>query len=103
MSLYISTPVMKIQHVGFQSLSNNTEGYQNTAVGVQSLYSNTGSITGNSSIWNTAVGYHSLYSNTSGAGNTALGHNAGSTITSGANLICIGWGSQPTYPKVLTK
>ncbi len=85
--------------VGFQSLSNNTEGYQNTAVGYQSLFYNTGSITGNTSIWNTAVGYHSLYSNTSGAGNTALGHNAGSTITSGANLICIGWGSQPSYPE----
>ena len=93
--------------MGFNSLNFNTTGYFNTAVGVQSLNSNTmgfqntamglNSLYSNDiGVYNTAVGFGSLFSNTFGAWNTALGYNAGSTITTGSNLTCIGNNSQPT-------
>ena len=74
---------------GDGSLVFNTTGYDNTAVGVNSLFHNT------TGFQNTAVGHHSLENN-NGNYNTALGFNAGSTITSGANLTCIGIDAAPT-------
>jgi trimeric autotransporter adhesin len=80
--------------VGYQSLFSNTINTGNTAVGFNSLYSNTG--------WNnTSVGHHSLNSNTTGNYNTAFGYNAGSTITTGANLTCLGIDAAPTSPTAI--
>ncbi len=53
--------------VGYQSLSSNTTGFSNTTSGFQSLYFNT---TGSD---NTASGYWSLHANTTGSDNTASG------------------------------
>jgi hypothetical protein len=75
--------------VGSSSLLRNTGGTNNTAVGYQSMNYN------NSGFQNTAIGYRSLY-NSTGNYNTALGHNAGSTITTGANLTCIGIDAAPS-------
>ena len=53
--------------VGYQSLLSNTTGYQNVANGFQALYFNT------TGYGNTANGYAVLNSNTSGHSNTASG------------------------------
>jgi hypothetical protein len=62
---------------------NNADGGGNTAIGLQTLVSNT---TGSS---NVAIGNNAL-SNSTGDNNTALGFNAGSAVTTANNLICIG-------------
>jgi hypothetical protein len=54
--------------IGYQSLYSNTTGFRNTALGNYSLYSNT------TGFRNTALGNYSLYSNTTGDNNVALGH-----------------------------
>jgi hypothetical protein len=106
-SLYWNITGANNTAVGYNSLRNNT-GSENTAIGYQSLYSNTIN-TGNTAVgfnslyssmgWNnTAVGHHSLNSNTTGNYNTALGYNAGSTITTGANLTCLGIDAAPSSP-----
>jgi len=57
--------------IGFQSLqSNTTGGVNNTAIGYQSLYSNQ---TGN---FNVGIGYQSLYTNIAGSTNVAIGSSA---------------------------
>lgn len=53
--------------VGYQSLQSNTQGNRNTGLGNQTLYLNT---TGGD---NTAIGYLSLSSNSTGISNTAVG------------------------------
>jgi hypothetical protein len=53
--------------LGYQTLYSNTTGSTNTAVGYSSMYSN------NSGYLNTALGFQSLQSNTVGILNTALG------------------------------
>ncbi len=53
--------------VGYQTLNSNTNGSQNTAVGYQTLYSSV------SALQNTAIGYTALYTNT-GNGSTAVGY-----------------------------
>jgi len=53
--------------IGYNSLNSNTTGSSNTATGYQALFSNT---TGSR---NTATGYLALYSNTEGIYNTANG------------------------------
>ena len=58
--------------------SGTSTGAYNTAVGYQSLYSNT---TANN---NTAVGYQALYNNTTAGRNTAVGFSAGSGQTTGS-------------------
>ena len=63
--------------VGYQAMTLNTTGFENTATGYQALTSNT---TGN---WNTANGYQALYLNTTGARNTANGNRALSNNTTG--------------------
>ena len=105
-SLYNNTNGHSNTALGMNTLSQNTTGIQNTAVGYSSLYAN---FNGNNNTamgfeslrfttttsQNTAVGYRSLYNN-QGNYNTALGHNAGSTITTGANLTCIGIDAAPS-------
>jgi trimeric autotransporter adhesin len=54
--------------VGYQSLYSNTTASYNTAVGKTALYSNT---TGN---LNVAVGREAMYGNTTGVHNTSVGH-----------------------------
>jgi hypothetical protein len=61
----------------------NTNGGQNTAIGVHALQTND---TGNN---NTAVGGNTLLSST-GSGNIALGFNAGNSVTTASNVTCIG-------------
>ena len=56
--------------IGSQSLASNTTGIENTANGYIALYSNT---TGN---YNTANGTQALYSNTTGTENSAIGRAA---------------------------
>ncbi|MEO8512977.1 MAG: tail fiber domain-containing protein [Ignavibacteria bacterium] len=79
---------------GRRSMNNNSTGNQNSAFGYNALYSN---FTG---FQNTAIGYNSLVNN-SGNYNTALGYNSGSTITTGANLTCIGTDAAPTTPTAI--
>ena len=74
--------------IGYQTLfSNSSEGILNTAVGFQALFSNNGFI----ALQNTAVGATALYSNT-GTNNTALGFGAGFNQTTGSNNVYIGAG-----------
>jgi YVTN family beta-propeller protein len=71
--------------VGVQSLFTDVNGPGNTAVGYQALYNNSG-IIGH----NTAVGYQALSTNTSGGNNIALGYQAGSAFTGASGNIDIG-------------
>ena len=64
---------------GYQSLLNNTTGYQNSAQGAYSLYSNT------SGYFNSAQGTYSLFSNTIGYNNTAQGFAALYNLTGAYN------------------
>ena len=68
----------------FMCLVNNSTGNNNTADGVNALFSNT---TGNN---NTASGEAALFRNTTGSSNIAVGVNAGSNLTIGNNNIHIG-------------
>ena len=86
--------------IGYNTLNSNT-GYQNTALGYYSLYSNTTgpqntalgfsslrfNTTGSS---NTAVGVYTLYYNTTGYDNTTLGLRTLQSNTTGFNNIAIG-------------
>ena len=69
-----------------QALSSNTTGDNNTANGVQALFSNTG-------IDNTASGVQALFSNTTGNFNTATGVNALRSNTTGVNNTALGTGA----------
>jgi hypothetical protein len=77
--------------VGYQALLRNTAAANNTAVGEQALFNDTGTRGGA----NTAVGHQALYNNTTGFLNTAIGYQAGSSITGDTN-ICIGQGVSGT-------
>jgi hypothetical protein len=79
--------------IGSQSLASNTTGTDNTAVGIYTLKSNTSGGT------NTAVGISALYTNSTGGNNTALGYgslnstttaNSNTAIGSGAGLLLTG-------------
>jgi len=70
--------------IGYQSLRNNNGNY-NTAVGQQSLYSNT------SGAENAAFGKNALYANTTGNRNTAIGYNAFYTGTAYTNSTAVGY------------
>jgi hypothetical protein len=65
-------------------MSNNTTGNYNTAVGLNSLFTNA------SGVHNTAVGRNTLYYSTGGY-NAALGHGAGSSITTGTSNTTLGF------------
>jgi hypothetical protein len=69
--------------VGVSALITNTLGTQNTAIGDKALYSN---IDGNT---NTAIGGSSLYAST-GNSNTALGYYSFGNLSSGNSNIAIG-------------
>ena len=85
-AMYSNTTGSSNTGIGRAALLLNTTGNENTAVGRDSLYSNT---TSNA---NTAVGYQALYASSTGTGvNTAIGYTAGSTITSGAFNVCVGY------------
>jgi hypothetical protein len=65
-------------------MQNGTGGTQNTAVGVQSLQTNSGS-------QNTAVGYQAMLNNTTGTGNTAVGTAAMQNNTGGTQNTAVGY------------
>jgi hypothetical protein len=69
----------------FTGVSPNNGG-ENTAIGFEALYHNTG---GNH---NTASGFQALFSNTVGSANTASGHNALASNTTGSNNMANGGG-----------
>jgi trimeric autotransporter adhesin len=73
--------------IGYNALSSNTTGWQNTAIGSSALTSNT---TGDSNI---AIGLMTLKNNTSGGGNIALGTKALTSMVSGYGHIAIGFNS----------
>jgi trimeric autotransporter adhesin len=75
--------------IGRQTLYSNTWGFRNTSIGTNSLYSNT---TGS---FNTAVGHSALYSDTTGEGNIAVGPGALYSITNGGNNIAVGFDAFP--------
>jgi len=67
--------------LGYQSLFSNTSGGSNNSIGYQSMYYNT------TGTYNTTIGSNSLYSNTTGGYNSAVGYqsmyNTTSTLGSG--------------------
>ena len=73
--------------MGYQSLLSNTTGAYNNAMGVYSLRYNT---TGSN---NNAMGYQSLYSNTTGYNNNAMGFYSLRSNTTGYNNNAMGYGS----------
>jgi len=90
--------------VGSQSLFSNTTGLSNTASGFQSLTSNTTGYHNTASgvyslslnttgYQNTASGVQSLYLNTTGSFNTASGTFAGLTNTTGTYNTFLGYGA----------
>ena len=86
-TLYNLTTGYENTAMGFNSLAFNTTGYFNTAVGVQSLNFNT------DGYQNTALGLNSLYSNTIGINNTALGVNSLFSNIDGVNNTAVGFQS----------
>jgi uncharacterized coiled-coil protein SlyX len=70
---------------GVEALYSNTTGFYNTASGFDALYSNT---TGN---YNTASGYGALFSNTTGSTNTASGTLALERTTTGYSNTASGY------------
>jgi hypothetical protein len=70
---------------GYQTLYSNTTGYENTASGYQALFSNT------TGYENTASGDYALNSNTTGGTNTANGWAALSSNTTGGSNTSSGW------------
>lgn len=88
--------------VGFQSLHSNTTGDDNSAFGNDALHANTegtgNSGFGNKSLYanttgssNTASGYNSMLSNISGTNNTSSGYYALAANTSGKNNVAEGY------------
>jgi hypothetical protein len=85
---------------GLQALFSNTTGNLNTACGAGALFHNTtgsynmangaDALFHNTGVNNTADGFQALYRNTTGSTNIALGFSAGSRLTTGINNIDIG-------------
>ena len=92
--------------IGINSLTSNTTGYTNTACGFETLKSNTigseNTAVGNMALrvnngdYNTASGYIALYQNTTGNNNTASGNMALYSNTTGDNNTAIGYGADVT-------
>ncbi len=76
--------------VGSQSLVSNTGGAYNTGTGYHTLYSNSVGYR------NTGTGYNALAQNVSGNDNTAIGASAGPNTTNLDNTTAIGSGAQAT-------
>ena len=72
--------------VGYNALTTNVTGGQNSALGSQSLSSNTASD-------NTAVGFNALLTNSSAGNNTAVGSRSLQSNDTGANNTAIGYNS----------
>ena len=70
--------------IGFQSMYSNTNGFSNTSVGNIALKANT---TGS---WNTAMGYGALTAISAGFGNTGIGMGSLDNLTTGSDNIAIG-------------
>jgi hypothetical protein len=70
--------------VGFQSLYTDTVGNSNTATGVQALFKNNGGS------GNAAYGVHALYNIANGNNNIGIGNFAGINLTFESNVIVIG-------------
>jgi len=70
--------------VGYQSMITNTTGNQNTAVGYSSLFGNT------TGIFNATVGHQSMISNTTGSNNVSLGNLSLVLNTTGSNNTAVG-------------
>jgi hypothetical protein len=68
---------------GNLSHGSGMEGWGNTAIGIDSLYSNT------TGYWNIALGSAALYSNTTGIQNLAMGRGALYSNTTGGNNIAL--------------
>ncbi len=87
--------------IGLNSLRSNTNGHSNTAIGTLTLSNNTGgsrnTATGSEALFNnlssnnTATGYRSLYANTTGFFNTAVGTEALKSNTIGSENTVIGY------------
>ncbi len=87
--------------VGYQSLKTNVTGYDNTAVGCESLLFNTGNsntATGAVALYhnttgtqNSALGERTLYNNTTGSYNTAVGSSALDSQTTGDYNTAMGY------------
>jgi hypothetical protein len=75
--------------VGNQSLSSNTSGPFNVAIGNRTLLSNT------TGVGNVAIGASALGSNTTGGYNVAIGLNAGFQLVTGSSNIYLGAGVSP--------
>jgi len=86
---------------GVNALFSNQTGQGNTAIGFNALESNTiafnNTATGQGSLQkhttgnaNTANGFHALFNNTTGSTNIALGAMAGASLTTGSDNIDIG-------------
>jgi trimeric autotransporter adhesin len=99
-ALLLNTTSTQNTAVGTTALLNNTTGNANTATGAGALYSNTegfsNTATGAGALHsnteghdNTAVGLFALL-NSTGSSNTAIGTGAGASVTTAANVICIG-------------
>jgi Chaperone of endosialidase len=70
---------------GYNALYSNKIGNDNTAVGYQSLFSDTGD-------YNTAIGFQALSNNTNGPANTACGYAALFSNTAGVSNTAVGDG-----------
>ena len=86
--------------IGYEALTSagttSSSAGHDTAVGYQSLYSNT------TGFGNTAVGVYALKNNVSGSYNTAIGKGACQYVT-GSHKTCIGYGSGPSSLDSLAK
>ena len=69
---------------------NTRSGYNNTALGAQSLYKVT------SGASNVGVGSNAGDSITTGSQNTMIGMTAGDTLETGSNVTCIGYNAEPS-------
>jgi hypothetical protein len=87
---------------GMEALYSNTDGADNTASGYQALYSNVMGIENTAvGVWalyssqnqeqNTAVGFQALYANASGSSNTAVGASALFGSQAGSQNTAVGW------------
>lgn len=107
-ALYSNTSGHDNAAFGGAALYLNTTGFFNSAFGMNALRKNNGdnnSAFGHGALFENTTGYsncafgsESLLNNTTGFFNTAIGNVAGSTVTTGSNLVLIGYNSQPTSP-----
>ena len=77
-----------------QGHSNSRSGYNNTALGAQSLYKVT------SGTKNVGIGSNAGDSITTGSQNTMIGMTAGDTLESGSNVTCLGYNAEPSSTSV---